>query len=222
MDPLFEAIGANNRGVQFLRDGRVESGIATLQQAAVVLKAFSDRVGEWPQTSSGSSSASFWFEQRPAGLKGLRSTHSSIYDRLLYVPTNPRISSQDDLEWIVLTTSASIIFNLALGWHAYGKLTGRTSHFKKAHHLYELVVTVLENAESEDESYGVLECVVLNNLAHLHYELGNYDSSRKYVTDMCDLLMIADYLDTYLDCDEADEIRFSILHLQPPTVALAA
>jgi hypothetical protein len=222
MDPLLEAIAANNEGVQRLYDGKIDIAIATFQRATVTLKALSDRVAEWPQTSGGSPHAGFCFEQRSGGLLGLKDEHNYIYDRLLYIPPNPVIATEDDLEWIVLTASASIIYNLALSWHLQGRITGKAGPLKKAGRLYELVVTVLDNADCSDDSYGVLQVVSLNNLAHLNFELGDYDSCRKFLADMCDMLMVCDYLDNYLDFDEADEIRFNILHLRPPNVALAA
>lgn len=225
MDRLQEAIALNNNGVQHLQDGISGDGIESFQRAAVIMKAYSDQAIDWPQTSLFGHNHKAGFSFGSAGPGGQSKVHcdqSYVYNRPLIIVTDLDGVSEDHLQWFVLTATTSIIFNLALSWHLHGNATGKSMLLTKASHLYNLVINVIDNAETVDESYAVLECVALNNLAQIHFEQGNYDICRDCLSELFDLIQMNDFLDIYLDSEEADEIRFNILHLRAPVAALAA
>lgn len=132
------------------------------------------------------------------------------------------IYSRDDVDSIVLTSSTSIIFNLALACHQYGKITGQELPLAKAGHLYSLIVNILDGEDRNNKTHGALQCLALNNLAQLHYEHCDNKKSASCMASMYDLLKFTDYLEAYLDEDEADEIRLNLVHLHPPSAAHAA
>jgi tetratricopeptide (TPR) repeat protein len=225
---LLQAITMNNEGVELLCDGKVEAAVVRFQQATLVLKAatnVSDGSPSQPQHGPcrRQTTASFGFDKHANGIATLRSDLHYIYNRPLRLPDDIKVTKQVDLERVLLIASTSIIFNMALAWHLHGRISGRTSQLKKARQLYDLVVQVVSDEDQVDGSFLVLECVALNNLAQLCYDLGNYDTSQAYMEDIDDLLMDHNnFLDAYLEAEQADEIRYNIIHAQPPSTAAAA
>lgn len=241
MNSLLEAIAINNEGVRLLKAGNLSAGLDAFHRAALLMRDSAEDVAEWTRDlqperpcnnnnhSNNSSNSVICFEQRPcqSTLAGLQSGHCYVYDRPLLLPTDLlTISSRDDADSIVLTSSASIIFNLALACHQHGKITGQEQPLTKACHLYGLVVKIIDGANDDDDKaahhHGALHCLALNNLAQLHYEQCDYKKSATCMASMFDLLQFTDYLEAYLEETEADEIRLNLLHLQPPSVAHAA
>ena len=143
-------------------------------------------VSELPQHHQPSSSAL---------LDSLNVGISYIYNRPLLIPTDITIQSMEHMNSVVVTASTYIIFNFALTCHVVGKHTGKESYFIRAMRLYELTLKVLETAQSSNgssyvhEMHSVLECLALNNLAQMHYELCDYRSSQFYMDSMYALLI---------------------------------
>lgn len=170
-------------------------------------------------------------QQRPlscALLDGLNNGISYIYNRPLLIPSDIVIQSIEHMNSVVVTASTYIIFNFALTCHAVGKHTGKESYVTRAMRLYELTLKVLDTAQSSSNSpsvhemHSVLECLALNNLAQMHYELCDYQSSQFYMDYMHSLLMTIKRMDEYLEEKELEEIMLNLVYLQSPTVAKAA
>jgi hypothetical protein len=169
-------------------------------------------------------------EQRSSSalLDGLNVGISYIYNRPLLIPTDISIQSMEHMNSVVVTASTYIIFNFALTCHLVGKHTGKDSYFIRAMRLYELTLKVLETAQSNSstpcvhEMHSVLECLALNNLAQMHYELCDYRSSQFYMDSMYALLITIKRMDTYLEENELEEIMLNLVYLQSPSVAKAA
>ena len=154
---------------------------------------------------------------------------SFIYNRPLFIPTDISIQSMEHLNSVVVTASTYIIFNFALTCQLVGKHTGKESYLIRAMRLYELTLKVLETAKSSSstnphvqEMHSVLECLALNNLAQMHYELCDYRSSQFYMDSMHSILVTIKRLDEYLDENEMEEIMLNLVYLQSPSVAKAA
>jgi hypothetical protein len=161
-------------------------------------------------------------------LDGLNCGISYIYNRPLLIPSDITIQSMEHMNSVVVTASTYIIFNFALTCHVVGKHTGKESYFTRSMRLYELTLKVLDTAQASStspyvhEMHSVLECLALNNLAQMHYELCDYQSSQFYMDSMYALLMTIKRMDAYLEENELEEIMLNLVYLQSPTVAKAA
>ena len=69
--------------------------------------------------------------------------------------------------------SALILYNLALSYHMQSifTTTATTGTLKKAVHLYEHAYRVASTRDNDQG--GILLYAILNNLAHVHYQLRN-------------------------------------------------
>jgi hypothetical protein len=164
----------------------------------------------------------------PSLLDGLNVGISYVYNRPLLIPTDISIQSVEHMNSVVVTASTYIIFNFALTCHAVGNHTGKESYLIRAMRLYELTLKVLETAKSSavsscvQEMHAALECLTLNNLAQMHYELCDYRSSQFYMDSMYAVLITIKRMDTYLEENELEEIMLNLVYLQSPSVAKAA
>jgi hypothetical protein len=230
MNVLNEAIQLNNAGVKLHQQGQWASCLSTFQRAVDTLRVMSEQVSQWRQCHApsisliGTHQSSFCLEtcRRRAG--SLVPGQYFVYNRSLLLSIVSKVSDLDELSAIILTASVSMIFNMAIAWHEFGQLTCNETYLAKAGQLYDIVLSILDSNNSipGDESFAVMNCLVLNNRAQLHYEQCDYVQSERCVDGIRYLLLSTDVLEAYLDVEEVDEMRMNIVYLQPPTVAHAA
>jgi hypothetical protein len=235
MHLLHQAIALNNTGVMLHQQGHC--GLATFERAIATLRILSEQLTAASKCWSKPASNSHCHPARGFSTFGvvpcrldetcqrnqMNGSHF-VYNRPLVLPTVYSVSGTDELLAIVRTASTAMIFNMAVQWHDLGQSTGREAYAKKAAHLYDALLSILDSAChcEDDESLALLKCLALNNRAQLYHEQCDYVHSDGCMDRLCHLLVSTDVLDDYLDEADADEIRVNALYLQPPTVAHAA
>jgi hypothetical protein len=158
-----------------------------------------------------------------ANLAGLQQQHG-----LCFVFDRPFLLKTDDESSVVLTSSTVLLFNFALACHQCWMQTGIDDAMRRATELYELTLRLLCDCDcSHQDACGVLKCLVLNNLAHLHYEDCEYQESHYCMSCLRELILCLGCLDhdsaaSILSNLEREEIKLNLLHLKPPLTAHAA
>jgi hypothetical protein len=239
MNTLHAAITTNNTGVALFHERKSSSSSSiplVFQRAVDILGLFVEEVWSVEFVSAlpfEAQRSAFCFEpQDDVGGKGYMNVVSNddyyIYSRPLRLPMIERVSSVAELEAVIFTAHAFIIFNMAIAWHQLGERVGCGRYKAKAGQLYDVVLALLRtpiarrSGRRRDEfSFGVLECLVLNNRAHLYYETCDYIYSERCVHAIRKLLW-TECLDAHLEENDVDEIRLNLIYLLPPTVAHAA
>jgi hypothetical protein len=127
-----------------------------------------------------------------------------------------------DVESLVHTLSAMIVFNLALACHEFGLESGLAAPLARATELYRAVARTSKN--DDDALLVWLACLSLNNLGHLHYEQCEYESSSYAISCMRDLLRHYSCLldNHFMTNHEVEEIKLNVAYFRRPTVAHAA
>ena len=224
MNPLEKAIMINNEGVHRLNFGNISGALHAFQSAVVVMKEAAVSHAEYPALPNDRNDCSLWgVEPRPGNLVGLQNEHCYVFTRPLLIPTDVKISTPEELDSFVLTSSAIVIFNFALASHQFGNISGQQAPLRRAGRLYDLTLKILVRGENHyHHMHAILQCLALNNLAQLCYDQCDYAKSQTCIETMYDLVATTDCLDSHLNEHEAAEIMLNIVHLQPPTVARAA
>jgi hypothetical protein len=153
-----------------------------------------------------------------------------IYSRPIVLPAWWTLASFDDLESLALAFSVYLIFNLALACHYFGVMSGADGPLRQAMHLYKIFLKPGSGCIVDLSHHGImdgalLQCLVLNNLAYLHFDYCEYDECEHCLQDMGRLTAQTGCLDdddTCLSRHEAGEIKINGLILQRPVVARAA
>jgi hypothetical protein len=132
-----------------------------------------------------------------------------------------------DIESLVNTLSATIVFNLALACHGFGLESGLAAPLARATELYRAVArTSNDTCGSHDNEASLvwLACLALNNLGHLHYEQCEYESSSYAISCMRDLLRHYNCLldNRFMTDHEVEEIKLNVAYFRRPTAAHAA
>jgi hypothetical protein len=99
-----------------------------------------------------------------------------------------------------------ISFNFALTCHQNGKVYGRTQSYLAASELYYLVWSVSQQCCQNQEQlkwHTMIQCLVLNNLVHLHYELNEFVESEICMTCLRELLVS---YPSYDDCNPVSPV----------------
>lgn len=232
MNTLQEALRTNNEGVQLLIGGSIvgalhafQSAITAMKDAAASSHAAPSSHDETPHTISLMSDRTerfFSLEQRQGSLAGIQNEHCYVYDRPLLIPSNPELLSEDEVDTFITTSSLFIIFNFAIACHQQGKVSGNEFALQRAGQLYNLTLKILATKGINSELLTVLQCLAPNNLAQLHYDQCDYQTSQSCVKTMHDLVVTTDCLEDYLDETVAEEILLNLTYLQTPTAARAA
>lgn len=161
--------------------------------------------------------------------------HRSVRDfnDLLYLFSRPILIPLDGLDLcgddLHNGLTATIVFNCALVYHYLGKLSGIDAFLTKAMDLYRLIVRA-QLFSYKDTRMGIipsslLQCLVFNNLAHLHHENCEYNPCYWCMQCLFKISGLTDCLDN--NCDflltvEAEEIKLNSIYMQEPTVACTA
>ena len=88
--------------------------------------------------------------------------------------------------------SATVLFNMALTYHLGSPLPHNLCpSLYNALTLYDMAYSVARRVEKEPGSQRVI-CAALNNLGHLHHELGRYGTSRGYLDDLSSYIVSLD------------------------------
>jgi hypothetical protein len=225
------AVLLNNEGVHMLRCGYFEGAIHAFQRGLSLLKEITTSQGMGEQqhmtqgsTQSNNSAISFGSleERHDVALGGLQRGLCFVYDRPVLLKTSVEEST-------VLMSSTVLLFNFGLACHQCWMQTGSEDAMRRATEIYQLILRVLVGRASheDDGTCGVLQCLVLNNLAHLHFEACEYLETQYCMEGLRDLILWEGWLDepcssAFMSDYEREELKLNLLHIKTPSTAQAA
>jgi hypothetical protein len=146
-----------------------------------------------------------------------------MYRHPLVLPTHMHIASLDDYEWAMHMVQCGILFNQALASHLLG-LSSTRDVAAKAVPLalaFELYHVLLEDVDWEygrsilniSMNNALWQCIILNNLAHLHHELFEFDQSTYCLNCVREIMVQTHCLDTFehICADDAQDIKLNVI-----------
>jgi hypothetical protein len=152
-----------------------------------------------------------------------------IQERLLCISSDltglvPRDDDDDD-QCLLCVLSTLTLYNSAVVQHLMARVTGyetRTWLLLRAKALYERVLRVANTCHWPIQP--LLHCLVLNNLADIHYELCDFEQSKHCLEILADIAQRTQCLDdcTLVSDEEVQGINVNYTLAQYPTAASAA
>lgn len=127
----------------------------------------------------------------------------------------------------IFTVTTFLQFNLGLAFHQLGLRSGSGVLLRHAFEAYDRTLFILCNYTVDRKKYGVIMCLAVNNLAHLHYEFCEFEASRSCIDCLNYLIMAVGCLDDvavlrHLSPNECDQLKLNVLHAKLPFSAAAA
>jgi tetratricopeptide (TPR) repeat protein len=215
----------NNHGVELLVTGNSCNAMRAFQDALAALKKCID-IDNNPMKCSPSSKHRMPIDGaslplcESVALSELKDTQSLsyVYDHcVLIVDTAP-----DDNSETLSLYSAVVLFNLGLASHREGML-GHKKSFRKAFKLYNMCLQLLkESAAQKDMPATILTLIVLNNKAHIHYEELEYAELSGCLTEIGNIMTIANGIPSALSPSDREGILLNVMLLCAPIAAPAA
>lgn len=239
MDPLNEAIALNNEGASLIDCGRSLDAIHQIRKAVDFMNDFRGECDSSPFKTPNSSQDDHSTLYIKKSLQQQQHNSFFVYCRPVRIPTNVDLSSiHDDFATHFQTTNCYIFFNLAIACHQFGMASGFDAPLLLAKEFYQgvlLIQSQLHANVSDSQSHYLIQCLVMNNLAHIHSERCEYDSSQCCINCVCDLIARTGCLNlehflpetatarsVWLRDDEVNEIKLNLMFGEPPTMAQAA
>jgi hypothetical protein len=240
MQSLQEVIKFNNEGARLLQSGSTMDALYVFRMAAVSLKQVrlaipsTEHAPSTPDTTPcvaptlqipSKGDCDMILEEKVC--QSVQSPHDGafyVHYRPLIIPENMLLSSEDPCELVQILTTF-VLFNLALACHHYGKVSGTIEPLERAKELYRVVLRSQGcGDEGALQAVDLMQCLALNNLAHLHYEQQQYEISTRYMKGMYEIIGETQCLDDdrYVSSHEAEEILLNVHFALPPSVATAA
>ena len=196
MNALHVAIQYNNTGVSLLESGRLDEGLDVFRGAAELMYISTQSTKN--QSSISGSTASDEDEKilevkaklqhifdQPAPGSSMNGSSQQENDCFLY-HTAIRLPPPTDGQPpnTCAAESATVLFNMALAYHLGSPSPYRICpSLHNACTLYDMAYSVASRLSSEPVSQRVI-CAALNNMGHLHHELGRYKASREYLDNL--------------------------------------
>jgi hypothetical protein len=219
------AIRFNNEGARLLESGDIVSAVNVFRRAVEALQngALASDLGCDNQKQSLETND---LPREPQN--SVQNAQLYVYCRPLWIP-----SSLDFNHGTFSIVSTYILFNMALACHCFGLESGRQEPLDRAVELYQLVLRTSGDTLPSSTSNGIaasslLQCLALNNLAHLHYEQCEYSFCDQCLGSMESIIWQTNCLDHsaieahHLSAYEVEEIMLNMVFVQPPVAAHAA
>jgi len=216
----------SNMGSMMLSSGQTSKSLDAYQRALLSVKkaalAF-EASGSFPVATTESTrriDAVHPFPECEGYVSQIAEGENFLFDR----PFLLELADDDIIDDATISLySAAILFNFALAYHHQGQ----ESHLIKATRLYEMCLQLIWQQESLDGVLGAstLAVVALNNKAHCHYELCDYEQSQDLMGEMTSILEASGMqLEEMLNPQVLADLGLNSLMLlnQPPTAAKAA
>jgi len=238
-----EAVMLNNTAVSLLDSGDLVQAVSTFRRAVSIMKCASGGPSSFLGSSTYNNtkvSTNFFHHIVSANvLPGLQTGLAYVLDRPLLIAVDDHdvdaamiAANEIPFSGSVTVTSTVILYNFALACHYIGKTTGQDVALKQAYQLYALVLRCLPHEihylvgyePQVGETVTVLQCLALNNLAQLQYELCEYQESRKSMERLLHTVLHGcAVLKASLGAESFQEIMLNLIHLkESPTAAHAA
>jgi hypothetical protein len=221
MDTIEQASSLNVEAIHLLESGKCLEAISTLKRGIAGLKVHSvpSRVGD----PSIGYTDSYLTAQPVRTAAGEGTKRKTLHQAQSFVFTRPLLFSVSSTkhESAFMAASSILLFNLGLACQTLSSIPP-----SRAAKCYNLAFSIASRFTSDDGIHALLQCLILNNLAHLHFEECEYAKSHQCMQNM-QLLVRTGCLDgstasRYLSKDDTDELKLNLLCLKKPTAARAA
>jgi hypothetical protein len=175
LELLHEACRFNNAGAAFLASNDGGSAVQMLKNALVIMERLSrdEDSEDLIMIQAPKEAIHYPFVEVP----GMDDTFF-VYNRALVLDSSP--SNGVDLAF----ANAAILFNLALAFHQRGMTSCQAAKLRRAIPLYELAVRLVADVSS---AQGALAIAALNNQAHIHRELCEFNEACLVLNQVCEL-----------------------------------
>jgi hypothetical protein len=225
MDLVVGAIASINHGVALVAHGEERRGLLEFQQAVVAMCVVDQSLAE---DSSAMNRPGIRIDLEPQlqpseFIEHQTSGHFHVHHRLFGLCIGSDESAAQgpvSLESTLRTASMAVLFNMATVIHRCGSHTGNSYMHLRAISIYEMALQIQQ--ANDDDASLLLQCLALNNLAHLYFERSEFHKSFHCLVIMKDALQTNDRLDHYLSDFDASEIRVNVYHRRFPSTAHAA
>jgi hypothetical protein len=239
MHHLIQAILLNNEGARLLQSGQYLNAVRLIRlaaQAAIkgVIAAEDPLLLTINAKSEPLEPTMFQVHHetmQPLESNGHNNNHSTspnddaifLYQHPLVFPIEMNISSLDDYSWAMHMVQCGILFNLALVSHllALGSTSDAAAHTAPLELALELYHSFLEGVDWDCSpsilnmpmSNALWQSIILNNLAHLHHELCEFDHSIYCLDCVRELVVHTNCLDEleYIGADDAKDIKLNLI-----------
>lgn len=239
---LQEAITLNNEGVHLFLSGNYLQASHFIHQAfATMTNATAGTTEIWRRKTPSSRGAMSAAKQSPetCSIEEATRPHFVKETDALYVHFRPllipqHLPNEGDHDGRQIDIAFSYLaFNLGLACHQSGVTSGSEAMWKRARDLYCVVLNSqhqLVGMGLESNSQGALiQCLALNNLAHIHYEFCEYEFSEQYLVFMMNIHEHTECLDMSDDDSEnilsqweMEEITLNVVYAKSPPMAASA
>jgi hypothetical protein len=241
MDRLQQAILLNNEGARLLQSGQYLNAVRLIRHAAqAAIKGVLASEDPLLLTINAKSEPVeptrmlhhlHHETMQPLEPSGHHNDHSRspkddaifLYQHPLVFPIEMHIISLDDYTWAMHMVQCGILFNLALASHllALGSTCDDVAYTAPLELALELYHSVLEGMDWDCSpsimnmpmSNTLWQCIILNNLAHLHHELCEFDHSIYSLDCVRELVVHTNCLDEleYIGADDAKDIKLNLI-----------
>jgi hypothetical protein len=222
MHPLLQAIRWNNEGARLVQLGELQDATWWIHHAALVVESVSTglppgigvyeictvhdndddlSVAEPPPQQVKSTTLGHEQESARRILQQMSESAVSVHQQPIVLSTNMIFPSVKDAANVLQATHGAILFNLALVSHLSGLTTTPDAEELLDHalELYHCSLGLLdsEGLNGSDKNYdnNIWACCILNNMAHIHNELGECDECLYFMNSRDELITQSDILD---------------------------
>lgn len=254
MNVLQQTVDLNNEGIRLFQSGNLVEGLHCIQQGITTLKGTILGPNDAPET--GFSSAfqtsvrqSHHFPVEGSSFPLVAKETDILHPYFRLIPFDIQRSADNCIETLTDGLFSSVMFNLAVACHCVGTRSGSSVLMERARELYFVVLksqhrilTLFGGCETTMRQGALIQCLALNNLAHLTFETCDYENSQLFLEYMLDIhentgclffspehchnnndsTSVAATTTIALSEWEMDEIRLNILYANPPPVASSA
>jgi hypothetical protein len=240
MHHLNQAILINNEGARLLQSGHYLNAVCLIRRAAQaaikgviaaedpLLFSINDKSEPLEQPTMLQVHQETTLPLEPSGHNNDHSRSPNddaifMYQHPLVFPIEMHIASLDDYTSTMHMVQCGILFNLALASHllALGSTSDAAPYTAPLELALELYHSVLEDMDWDcspfiwnmPKSNTLWQCIILNNLAHLHHELCEFDHSIYCLDCVRELLVQSNCLDElkYIGADDARDIKLNLI-----------
>jgi hypothetical protein len=188
MDTLRQMCALNNKGVKLVLSGDNKNGVVSFQNALAAMQQGAvgiEQSSSSETTSSDASELRILLPDNAASLIDIQQDSNFVYD----LPFLLQIGNDDTLDDLrVSLYIATLLFNLALGFHKRGR-QGQSKALQRAATFYQMSLQLLEEPLlKQSPTASFLAMVALNNKANCHWDICDYNLSHSCAAELYYLL----------------------------------
>jgi hypothetical protein len=230
MSTLRHVILLNNEGVRLHLSGDLTGAIQAYQMGYFAIQAIAQPILQYQTvccalTTATESMRSAMVESTTRIQLRTSAKLETMQPNLCFVNYRPLMLQFYDRDSIAIL--CFLRYNMGLASHELGIRSGCEQLLRCATESYDWTLLMLCNYTIDRDKHGILMCLALNNLAHLHYEKCDFRSSQSCIECMNYLITGMRCLEDltvalFLTQRECDQIKLNVVHMKPPVAAGAA